>query len=394
MEKITGIERTTQDELRTDLKSLFQGAIRLTLEMVLEEELKAMVGARRFERVAGRKDRRNGTYLRRVLTSLGQIELQVPRSRENGAPADVLGRYRRRTDDVDDLITEAYVQGVSQRGMGEVTEALMGERVSRSTVSRTAKKLDEAVTELREQPIEGAHPYLYLDATYLDARWARRVENVSALVAYAVGPDGRRRLLGITIGAEESEDSWADLLTQLLERGLSGVRLVIADEHAGLAAAVRRFLPEAERQRCTVHLQRNVLTKVPHRLRKRLARELSPLFKADGLTEAKKRRDELVDRWSKELPEAMDVLARGFAAATHFYAFPKAHWPRIRTTNGLERLHGEIKRRIRAVGAFPDRASALRLITAVALRTTQSWAARRYLDLSLPDSEEVIAKAA
>ena len=394
MEKITGIERATQDELRTDLKSLFQGAIRLTLEMVLEEELKAMVGARRFERVAGRKDRRNGTYLRRVLTSLGQIELQVPRSRENGAPADVLGRYRRRTEDVDDLITEAYVQGVSQRGMGEVTEALMGERVSRSTVSRTAKKLDEAVTELKEQPIEGAHPYLYLDATYLDARWARRVENVSALVAYAVGPDGRRRLLGITIGPEESEDSWAELLAQLLERGLSGVRLVIADEHAGLAAAVRRFLPEAERQRCSVHLQRNVLTKVPHRLRKRLAREVSPIFKAEGLAEAKKRRDELVARWSKELPEAMEVLTRGFAAATRFYAFPKAHWPRIRTTNGLERLHGEIKRRIRAVGAFPDRASALRLITAVALRTTESWAARRYLDLSLLDSEEVIAKAA
>jgi len=134
MEKITGLGRMTQDELRADLKALFQGAIRLTLEMVLEEELKAMVGARRFERVSGRKDRRNGTYLRRVLTSLGQIELQVPRSRENGAPTDVLGRYRRRTEEVDDLITEAYVQGVSQRGMGEVTEALMGERVSRSTV--------------------------------------------------------------------------------------------------------------------------------------------------------------------------------------------------------------------------------------------------------------------
>jgi len=394
MEKITGIERATQDELRADLKSLFQGAIRLTLEMVLEEELKAMVGARRFERVGSRKDRRNGTYLRRLLTSLGQIELEVPRSRENGAPAEVLGRYHRRTEDVDDMITEAYVQGVSQRGLGAVTEALMGERVGRSTVSRTAKKLDEAVTELREQPIEGAHPYLYLDATYLDARWARKVENVSALVAYAVGPDGRRRLLGITIGAEESEDSWAELLGQLLERGLTGVRLVIADEHAGLAAAVRRMLPEAERQRCTVHLERNVLTKTPQRLRKRLAREVSAVFKASSLAEAQKRRDELVRRWSKELPEAMEVLTRGFAAATRFYAFPKAHWPRIRTTNGLERLHGEIKRRIRAVGAFPDRASALRLITAVALRTTNTWADRSYLDLSLLDSEEVNAKAA
>ena len=393
MEKIIQAQPATQDELRQDLRSLFQGAIRLTLEMVLEEELKAMVGARRFERVGSRTGHRNGTFLRRVLTSVGQVEIAMPRSREQGSPADVIGRYRRRTEEVDDMIVEAYVSGVSQRKMGEVTDALMGEQVSRSTVSRVAKRLDEAVDALRTQPIEGPHPYLYLDATYLDARWARKVENVSALVAYAVDPDGRRRLLGITIGAEESEASWAELLTQLLERGLRGVQLVIADEHAGLATAVRRFLPEVRRQRCTVHLQRNVLTKVPRRLRKRLAREIAPIFKAPGLAEAKQRLAQIKARWTKELPEAMKVLERGFGAATQFYAFPEAHWPRLRTTNGLERLHREIKRRIRAVGAFPDRASALRLITAVALRTTEAWGQRRYLDLSLLESQEV-AKAA
>jgi len=393
MEKMVEVERVPQDELRQDLRALFQGAIRLTLEMVLEEELKAMVGARRFERIGSRTGHRNGTYLRRLLTGMGQIEVAVPRSREHGSSVDVMGRYRRRTEEVDDMIVEAYVGGVSQRKMGEVTEALMGEQVTRSTVSRTAKRLGQAVTELRTQPIEGPHPYLYLDATFLDARWARKVENVSALVAYAVGPDGHRRLLGITIGAEESEASWAELLTQLLDRGLSGVQLVIADEHAGLAAAVRRFLPEVRRQRCTVHLQRNILAKVPHRLRKRVAREVATVFKASGLRDAKKRLAEIKARWAKELPEAVEVLERGFGAATQFYAFPEAHWPRLRTTNGLERLHGEIKRRIRAVGAFPDRASALRLITAVALRTTEAWGSRRYLDLSLLETQE-IAKAA
>ena len=392
MEKMIAVEASTQDELRQDLRSLFQGAIRLTLEMVLEEELKAMVGARRFERIGSRTGHRNGTYLRRLLTGMGQIEVTVPRSRE-GSPADVMGRYQRRTAEVDDMIVEAYVSGVSQRKMGEVTEALMGEQVSRSTVSRTAKRLEQAVEELRSQAIEGPHPYLYLDATYLDARWARKVENVSALVAYAVGPDGHRRLLGITIGAEESEASWGELLTQLLDRGLSGVQLVIADEHAGLAAAVRRFLPEVRRQRCTVHLQRNVMAKVPHRLRKRMAREVATVFKAPSLADAKQRLAEIKARWSKELPEAMTVLDRGFTAATQFYAFPEAHWRRLRTTNGLERLHGEIKRRIRSVGAFPDRASALRLITAVALRTTEAWASRRYLDLSLLQTQET-AKAA
>jgi transposase-like protein len=318
MEKIVEFERSTQDELRHELRALFQGAIRLTLEMVLEEELKAMVGARRFERIGSRKDHRNGTFLRRLLTSMGQIEVAVPRSRELGSPADVMGRYRRRTEELDDMIVEAYVGGVSQRKMGEVTEALMGAHVGRSTVSRTAKRLDQAVRELSSQPIEGPHPYLYLDATYLDARWARRVENVSALIAYAVGPTGHRHLLGITIGPEESEDTWAELLQQLLERGLSGVELVIADEHAGLAAAVRRFLPDAPRQRCTVHLQRNVLAKVPRRLRKRVAREVATVFKAPGLAEAKKRLAELTTRWVKELPEAMQVLERGFPAATRF----------------------------------------------------------------------------
>ena len=216
---------------------------------------------------------------------------------------------------------------------------------------------------------------------------------MSALVAYAVGPEGHRRLLAVTLGAEESQQSWSELLEQLQDRGLGGVELVIADEHAGLAAAVRRFLPEARRQRCTVHLQRNVGARVPHRLRKRVAREVSVIFQTSGLAEAKKLLGEFGARWKKELPEAVEVLERGFGAATQFYAFPEAHWPRLRTTNSLERLHGEIKRRIKAAGAFPDRASALRLITAVALRTTHVWGDRRYLDLSLLQKQEVAQAA-
>jgi putative transposase len=393
MQNVVEMGRVAQDELRQDLNAMFRGAIRLTLEMVLEEEVKAMVGARRFERVGSRKDHRNGTYLRRLLTSLGQIDVTVPRSREQGAPADVIGRYQRRSPEIDEMMVEAYVSGVSQRKMAHVTEALLGQRVGRSTVSRVAKRLDEAVQELRETPIEGAHPYLYLDATFLDARWAKKVENVSALVAYAVGPDGHRRLLGITLGPEESEESWSELLGQLLERGLSGVQLVIADEHAGLAAAVRKFLPEARRQRCTVHLQRNVGAKVPHRLRKRVAREVAAIFQAPGLAESKKLLAGFKARWIKELPEAVEVLERGFPAATQFYAFPEAHWPRLRTTNGLERLNREIKRRIKATGAFPDRASALRLVTAIAIKTTTTWGDRRYFDMSLLQTKEVAQAA-
>jgi transposase-like protein len=389
MQDVGEMVPVAQEAVGQDLRAMFRGAIRASLEMFLEAELEALVGAEWYARVGGRRDRRNGAYTRRLLTSLGQIDVSVPRSRESGSPSEVVGRYRRRTAELDALLTSTYVNGVSHRKAGEVTEALLGERVSRSTVSRVTKQLDAQVEALQRSPIVGEHPYLYLDATFVDARWARTVENVSALVAYAVGPDGHRQLLGVALGVEESEASWSELLQQLVDRGLLGVRLVIADEHAGLAVAVRKWLPEAKRQRCTVHLQRNVLTKVPQRLRKRVAREVSALLREASLADARTLLKRLVARWAKELPEAMACLERGFAGATTFYAFPKPHWKKIRTTNGIERLHGEIKRRTKAVGAFPDRASALRLITAVALKVTMKWSDRRYVDVSLLENKQL-----
>jgi putative transposase len=354
---LTEIELPSQEDVRADLRSVFLGAIRVTLESLLEEEIRAVVGAYRWQRLSGRKGYRNGSYLRSLITSMGHLDLNVPRSREQGSANQLLGRYQRRTSEIDEAITSAYVNGVSTRKMGEVTEALMGEAVSRSTVSRATKTLEEKVERLRTARIEGPIAYLLLDATFLDARWARKVENVAVLVAYGVGHDGHRKLLGITIGAQESEESWAELLRQLIERGLSGVKLVIADAHAGLAAAVRHHLPEVRLQRCVVHLMRNVLVKGPPRLRGRLAREISHLFEAPSIAEARKRLEQLKSGLGTQVPEAIECLEEGFLGATQFYAFPKAHWRRIRSTNGLERLHGEIKRRIKAVGAFPDRAS-------------------------------------
>jgi putative transposase len=395
MDEVAELELPTQENFQYDLRTIFQGTVRLVLETVLEEVARDMIGASRWQRLGTRKDVRNGTYLRRLITTMGAIDVTVPRTRENGSPVDVIGRYRRRSAELDAGIVSAYVAGASTRDIGGVTEALMGERVSRSTVSRVAKSLDEKVRELRNAPIAGPITYLFLDATFLDARWARTVENVSALVAYGIGLDGRRQLLAVTIGPEESEDSWSELLAQLNERGLSGVQLVVADAHAGLAKAVRKHIPEAPLQRCTVHLQRNVLTKAPQRLRSRLAKAVMQVFEAPSKAEAKKRVDALAAGLGKQVPEAIACLVAGFEAATQFYAFPREHWHRIRSTNGLERLHGEIKRRTRAVGAFPDRASALRLVTAVALQVTAIWSDRRYLDMALLNVKEVVvAKAA
>ena len=380
------VGRVPQEVVVQDLRAMLRGAVRVGLEACLEAELETVIGADWYERVGGRRDHRNGHYSRQLLTSFGQVAVAMPRGRRWARPSQVVGRYQRRMPEVDGLLTSAYVHGVSTRKVGALTTALLGARVSRSTVSRVTQRLEQTVEGLRRAPIVGPHPYLFLDATFVDVRWARRVENISALVAYAVGPDGYRHLLGVTLGVEESEASWSDLWRQLTERGLTGVQLVIADAHAGLAAAVRHWVPEARRQRCVVHLQRNVLTQVPRRLRPRLAREVGAVFRAPSLAEATGRLARFRTRWRRELPEAVACLEAGFAAATVFFAFPPAHWHRLRTTNSIERLHREIKRRTRVVGAFPDRASTLRLITAVAIEATAIWGDRQYLDVTTLDA--------
>ena len=374
--------RPSQEGIRADLHELVLGAIRTTLETVMQHAVSFIVGARPHERTDTRRDVRNGSYSRRLATTSGAVDLDVPRTRTRGTARAVIGRYKRRAPEIDAAITEAYVGGVSTRKMTGITEALLGESVSRSSVSRVTARLEEQVDALRRAPIGEPVVYLYLDATFLDARWARQVENVSALVAYGVGPDGKRRLLAVTIGVSESEDSWTDLLQQLVARGLHGVRLVISDDHAGLKAAVRRLLPEVPHQRCTVHLTRNITAKTPQRLRSRVAREAVRILHAPTLAKAKECKAELGAGLGAQVPEAMQCLDAGFDAATRYYSLPMEHWKRIRSTNGLERLHGEVKRRINSVGAFPDRASALRLITAVALQVTAIWSDRRYLDFT------------
>lgn len=386
MDETASLELPSQEDVQNDFRAVVRGAVRLVIEMLLNEEVAALVGAGRYQRLSGRRDFRNGTYLRRLVTSMGLVDLQAPRTRETDGERKVLGRYRRRMDEIDDTIAEAYVRGVSTRKMAAVTGALMGESVSRSTVSRVTRSLAEEVEALRKSRIDEPMAYLFLDATFLDIRWARTVQNVSALVAYGVAPDGKRRLLGITLGTEESEDSWSELLAQLVERGLHGVRLVISDDHKGLDRAVRKHLPQADRQRCIVHFERNVLGKVPHRLRRSVARDLVRIFDARSTEQAERQAERFRSRWHQHVPEAVETLDTGLPRALTFLRYPERHHKRIRSTNGIERLHGEVKRRTRVVGSFPDRQGALRLITAVAIRATEIWAYRQYLDMSLLDA--------
>lgn len=387
----TDLMLPTQEDFHSDLDARCREAVRFAIQVALDDELELLVGAGPYERNGRRRDVRNGTYPRRIVTGLGEVAVEVGRSRRHGAAIAPVGRYLRRRPQIDDAVSEVYVRGASTRDVAPITEALLGKRVSRSTVSRVTRQLEDGVEALRKEPITEPIAYLYLDATFIDARWARTVENVSALVAYGVGLDGHRRLLAVHVGAQESEASWAGLLAELVERGLSGVRLVIADDHAGLRLAARKALPEVRQQRCTVHLMRNVLSNVPQRHRQRLAGELVKVLHAGSLVDAKKALSGFRDRFERQFPEAVKCLVDGFDAATQYFAFPTDHWMRIRSTNGLERLHGEIKRRTRAIGAFPDRASALRLITTVAVQVVSIWRDRKYLDMTLLDDHAAIA---
>ena len=374
-----------QEDFKLDLAAQCRRAVKDVIQVILDEELSRLVGAGTYQRSDQRVDVRNGDYPRRVVTGVGEVAVRVGRTRGGGSATAPLGRYKRRRPEIDAAVTEGYVRGLSTRDMTGVTEALLGKSVGRSTVSRVTRRLDDTVEALRRERIDQPIAYLYLDATFLDVRWARSVENVAALVAYGIGPDGFRRLLAVHIGTQESEASWAGLLRELVDRGLHGVRLLIADDHAGIRAAARKVLPEVPQQRCTVHLTRNVLTKVPAKHQGRIGAEVVRVLHAASLVEAKKALRSFRDRFVAQFAEAVACLEHGFAAGTLYYAAPPAHWMRIRSTNGLERLHGETKRRTRAIGAFPDRASALRLVTAVAQQSTSIWNDRRYLDMTLLD---------
>jgi transposase-like protein len=379
-------ERISEEGVQADLGEVFRGAVKIGLELVLEEVLRETVGAAKWAKAKSRVDSYNGGYLRGLLTSMGYIQVRMPRARKGGAPVDVIGAYQRRSSEIDDAITRAYVHGVSTRGMSDVVETLAGDGLSKSSVSRVTARLEEQVEELRTRSLEGREfPYLYLDAIYFKTRWARKVDSVPALVAYGVDEHGKRELLAVEVGTGESDLTWGGLLGRLVARGLDGVLLVISDAHEGIRTAVRTHLPEVPHQRCVVHLMRNVGSHVPLRdgLRKRVLGQVSAIFKGDDLKDAKKRLAKFKERWTKELPEAVKCLEDGFAAATRFFDFPREHHVRIRSSNNIERLNREIRRRIRAVGAFPDRESALRLITAVAVDASRVWGKRRYLDTGL-----------
>lgn len=378
-----------------------RAAVKAVLEQVIEEELTSHVGARHRERTEGRSGERNGSYGRDLITPVGKIEqLRVPRDREGTFTTQVFEEYHRSTGEVEDAILEMWLQGISQRKIAQITEKLGAVRIGKDAVSRIAQRLEGELSGFRTRRLEMAYPYLYLDATYLKVNWGSHVGDLAVLVAIGVNEQGFREVLAVETFAGEKAEAYRGLLKGLLQRGLSGVALVISDDHEAIKKAVAIELPGVAWQRCIVHFMRNVLAKVPAAESGMVAADLKAIFSVNRVEDARRLFESFCGRWEKRFAGAVSVLRAGLESALSFLSFPSSHHRLIRTTNALERLFGEVKRRTRVVRVFPNETSAGSLSTAVALRASEEWALRRYLDMEpyrawkeLNDAERAARKA-
>ena len=365
-------------------------AVKAVLEQILEEEMTDHVGAQRRERTPSRTGERNGSYGRdhvhtRVdeITPVGKIEqLKVPRDREGTFTTRVFEEYHRSTGEVEDAILEMWLQGISQRKIAEVTEKLGAVRIGKDAVSRIAQRLETELSGFRTRRLEMGYPYLYLDATYLKVSWGSHVGDLAVLVAVGVNQEGFREVLAVeSFGGGEKTEAYRSLLKGLVQRGLSGVSLVISDDHEAIKRAAAMELPGATWQRCVVHFLRNVLAKVPRTEAGAVAADLKSIFAVNRVEDARALAQSFCARWGGRFGQAVTVLSAGLNDALAYLDFPSSHHRLIRSTNGLERLFGEVKRRTRVVRIFPNESSALSLSTAVALRASEDWMLRRYLDM-------------
>ena len=364
--------------------------VQRVVQELLEAEMTEHIGAAPYERNATRSGQRNGHKPRTLRTRVGTLNLAVPKDREGTFSTRLFARYQRNEKALCLALMEMYIEGVSTRKVKEVTEELCGTSFSKSLVSSLAGRLDAELEAWRNRRLEAdTYPYLFVDARYEKARVDGRVVSQGVLVVSAVrAPDGLREILGVEVADTESEATYQELFRSLKGRGLRGVELVVSDEHAGLKAAAERHFQGASHQRCQVHYARNLLGMVGHAKRKELASDLRAIFAAPALEPALKIACSVAEKWrQKGSPKVSEHLEEHVEECLSCLAFPESHRRRIRTTNGLERLNQEIKRRTRVVRIFPNPEACLRLVTALAVEQSEEWVTgRRYLDMG--DLEE------
>ncbi|MDE2697542.1 MAG: IS256 family transposase [Gemmatimonadota bacterium] len=358
-------------------------AITRFLQQFLEAEITSFLQAEPYQRTGERTGYRNGYKPRIVKTRVGRIDLSVPQDREGRFHSGLFARFQRSEKALILALQEAYLQGVSTRKVTKITEQLCGTSVSKSQVSDLCQELDADIKAWRERPLEQDYPYLIIDATYLYIRSGGQVASQGVLIVTGIASSGHRDILSIDVAHTETEATWTSLFKDLKKRGLKGVQLVISDHHEGLQNAIKRHFQGASWQHCQTHFHRNIRDITPPKHQRQVADALKDVFNAPDHNTAKRRLSQLMDTYENILPKLVDKLDRDVAHCMTCFDFPKPHRKRIRTTNLLERLNREIKRRADVVQIFPNQQACERLIGALCMEWSDEWiAGRRYLDMT------------
>lgn len=364
-------------------KELFRRLLEQALQDLIDAELTSEIGAGRHQRSESRSNWRNGGRNRTLSTPAGDVELRIPKVRVGSFFPSLLEPRRRVDKALWAVIMTAYITGTSTRKVDDLVKALgCDSGVSKSTVSRICAEIDEQVEVFRTRGLDHlAFPYVFVDATYVKARVDHRIVSRAVVVATGVAADGNREVLGLDVGDSEDEVFWTSFLRSLRDRGLSGVNLVISDAHCGLKAAISRVFQGAAWQRCKVHLMRNLLAHVPKNHKEMIAATVRTIFAQPDPEATRAQLRQVAGMLEARYPNAAELLADAEHDVTAYASFPRAHWRKIASTNPLERVHKEIKRRSNVIGIFPDDASVIRLVGAVLAETHDDWqtADRRYL---------------
>lgn len=354
------------------------------LQQTLEHEMELALGAGKNERTESRLGYRSGYYNRTLITRVGKLELRVPQDRHGRFSTQVFERYQRSEKALFSTLAEMYVQGVSTRKVKSITEELCGHEFSASSISSIVKGLDEQLGQFSRRPLEEEYPYLIVDARYEKVRESGAIRSRAVLIAIGIDWDGRRQILAVELANRESASSWKDFLLALKGRGLKGVEMVVSDDHAGLRKSITEVLPEAAWQRCYVHFLRNALDYLPRKADDDCLRELRWLYDRRDINEARKDLASWLKRWQDKYPKLCSWVEDNIEETLSFYSLPPGHHKHLKSTNMLERLNEEIRRRTSVVRIFPNEQSCLRLVRALAVETHENWIeAHRYLDMNL-----------
>jgi putative transposase len=364
------------DYLRTVVEEVVQ--------QILEAEMDETLGAEKGERTANRRGYRSGHYSRTLVTRVGKLELRVPQDRQGHFRTEVFERYQRSEKALVGALAEMYVQGVSTRKVKAITEELCGHEFSSATVSRINESLDGELAKFAERRLEEEYPYLVLDARYEKVREDGVIRSQAVQVAIGINREGRRCVLAVGLANRESTTSWREFLLALKQRGLRGVELVVSDDHEGLKNAIREVLPEAAWQRCYVHFLRNALDHLPRKAHDDCLVELRWLYDRHDIEQAREDLGKWLNKWQAKYAKLCDWVEANIEETFTFYRLPAEHHKHLKSTNMLERINEEIKRRTLVVRIFPNAASCLRLVRALAAEIHEEWIeGTRYLNMDL-----------